>query len=51
MMDSPKNVHVTVPRELLERLKARKRPHQALAGVIEELLTIAEKVEQNEDGE
>ena len=37
-MDSPSNVHIVVPKDLRERLKARKRPHQALAGVIEELL-------------
>lgn len=46
MTDSPKNVHIVVPADLRERLKARKRPHQALAGVIEELL---EQVEKNEE--
>lgn len=29
---------IKIPVELLNRLKARKRPHQAIAGVIEELL-------------
>lgn len=38
MADSPKNVHIVVPKELREELKALKRPHQAIAGVIEELL-------------
>ena len=42
MVDSPKNVHIVVSKELRERLKARKRPHQALAGVIEELLNEVE---------
>ena len=43
MMDSPKNVHIVVPRELRERLKLRKKPHQAIAGVIEELLSQADE--------
>ncbi len=46
MVDSPKNVHIVVPKELRERLKARKRPHQALAGVIEELLNEVELFDQ-----
>lgn len=34
--------NIAVPEELHNRLKARKRPHQALAGVIEELLNAVE---------
>lgn len=34
--------NIAIPEELYERLKARKRPHQAIAGVIEELLDIAQ---------
>lgn len=29
---------IKLPKKLVERLKALKRPHQAMAGVIEELL-------------
>lgn len=29
---------IRVPEDLLERLKALRKPHQAIAGVIEELL-------------
>ena len=39
---------VKIPAELLLRLKARKRPHQALAGVIEELLLTVESLEKKE---
>lgn len=42
MADSPKNAHITVPIDLLARLKARRQSHQALAGVIEDLLTEVE---------
>lgn len=34
--------HVIIPLDVWERLKKRKRPHQALAGVIEELLNQAD---------
>ena len=39
-------VEITLPKDLRERLKARKRPHQALAGVIEELLNTIERQEK-----
>jgi len=33
---------IRLPPELIARLKAHKRPHQAMAGVIEELLNNAD---------
>jgi len=51
MVDSPKNVHIVVPADLRERLKKRKRPHQAIAGIIEELLDIVKAVEQAKNNE
>lgn len=47
MTDSPNNVHIVVPKEMRDRLKARRKSHQALAGVIDELLDIADKYEQS----
>lgn len=31
--------NISIPEELYERLKVMRRPHQAIAGVIEELLS------------
>ena len=36
---------VKIPDDLIIRIKSRKRPHQAIAGVIQELLDLADKVE------
>ncbi|KKM62151.1 hypothetical protein LCGC14_1524660 [marine sediment metagenome] len=47
-MSPPKGLKsVAIPEELYERLKALRKPHQALAGVIEELLAEVDKGEQN----
>ena len=51
-MSPPKGLKsVAMPEELYDRLKARKRPHQALAGVIEELLAEVEKSVETDSGE
>jgi hypothetical protein len=39
---------IKLPKQLVERLKAHKRPHQALAGVIEELLNEANNKNHND---
>lgn len=44
-MPPTKLASLKLPPSLLVKLRALRRPHQAIAGVIEELLTIAEKVE------
>jgi NTP pyrophosphatase (non-canonical NTP hydrolase) len=36
---------ILVPVDLRDRLKQRRRPHQGIAGVIEELLEMADKIE------
>ena len=38
-------VSVTVPRPIYNRLKARLKPYQALAGGLQELLDLADKVD------
>lgn len=40
-MVNTKYKSIQVPMDIYHRLVSRKRPHQALAGVIEELLIIA----------
>jgi len=42
-MDKSKYKVIYVPLDLHAKLLSRKRPHQALAGVIEELLSEVEK--------
>ncbi len=42
-MDSDKNTHIAVPVTMREELRKRARPHQAIAGVIQELLDLADK--------
>ena len=40
---------IGVPPDLYERLKARMHPHQAIAGVIEELLNVVDKIDKPKD--
>lgn len=54
MPNSPKSKHVVIPIDITIRLEKRKRPHQSLGGVIEELLNEVEnkirEVNINEEG-
>ena len=44
-----KRKQVSIPDEVLESLKIRQRPYQTIAGVIQELLELAEKVEKAQE--
>jgi hypothetical protein len=44
MPNSPNRVPILVPRELRDKLLGMRRPHQAIAGVIEELISQCEQL-------
>lgn len=46
MVDGENSTHISIPKKLKVTLVARKKPHQALAGVIEELIAIADATEE-----
>ena len=49
MANSSKVSSITIPTEIKIRLKSLCRPHQAIAGVIEELLMMYDKIEKPKD--
>lgn len=44
-MEKEKVGVIRLPESLVERLRTHRRPHQAIAGVIEELLDMSDKLE------